>query len=181
MSHLANFRYAWSASLGLHLLLFAAGLAFATAGPHLEVTTGRTSIALVFRAAPSQPVPVPKPAVVTIPKPLEPVRPAEPLPSSIPSVGVEATEVEYSRNPPPAYPREAYLQNIQGTVWVLADVDARGRPLLVVVERSSGSSILDHAATNAVRGWLFTPASRFGRPITSRCRIPIHFQIKEPT
>lgn len=171
---------AYLVSLAMHAGLLLPAAVFATAPATVAVTTGRTSVALVFKA--------PKPA-----PPLEPIleippidndpelkREPEPAPSpSVDSTGAESAEPRYAVNTPPEYPRQAYLKGIEGTVIIQADVNDRGFPTAVVVEQSSGSPILDQSAVRAVRGWQFTPAIRLGVPIASRCRIPIHFRIEE--
>lgn len=166
----------WVASLALHGLVFGAGAGLATAPAAVSVAGGPTSVALVFRA------PEPQPAApeleVPLPTPAPPPTPRASV-SSVEQVGAEEERPRYAQNVPPAYPREAYLRNIEGTVWILARVAADGRPLEVTIERSSGSATLDEAAAAAVRGWRFLPARRLGRPAASQCRIPIHFNIEE--
>ncbi|MBI4227818.1 MAG: energy transducer TonB [Candidatus Omnitrophica bacterium] len=165
----------WVVSLALHGAVFGAGAGLVTRPAAVSVTSGPTSVALVFQ------VPEERPATPEVEVPLP--RPAPPTPrasvSSIEQVGAEDESPRYAQNVPPPYPREAYLKDIQGTVWLLAEVDAVGRPRAVTVERSSGSLVLDEAAAMAVRGWRFTPARRFGRSVASRCRMPIQFRIEE--
>ena len=173
-------RRAYLVSLAVHAGLLLPAAVFATAPATVAVTTGQTSIALVFKT--------PKPALpeergLEIPLIEEAIEPEpEPEPAPVPSIdstGAESAEPRYAVNTPPEYPRQAYLKGIEGTVIILAEVNDRGVPTAVAVERSSGSPILDQAATRAVRGWLFSPAIRLGFPVASRCRIPIHFRIEE--
>lgn len=154
----------------LHGAVFAGEGLFLFRGPEIAVSRGETRVALFL--TPSQPE---EPS----PEPAEKPRPEEPAPAAQApeEEGVEETPPGYHRNLPPAYPREAFLKNIQGTVWVLADLDRKGIPSGVRVERSSGSPLLDEAARQAVTGWRFSPARRAGVAVAGSVRIPIHFQI----
>ncbi len=157
-------------SVSLHGMVFAGGSLRLFHGPEVSISQGETRVALFL--TPSQPE---EPS----PEPAEKQKPEEPLPTTqVPAEeGVEETPPEYHRNLPPAYPREAFLKNVQGIVWILAELDRRGYPTRVEVERSSGSALLDTAAREAVSGWRFIPARRAGVAVAGKVRIPIHFQI----
>ena len=153
-------------SLGLHASVLAPlGLGAATR-PALDVARGPTSLGVVVY------LPTPAPALDRQDHRASPVARQS-------FQGAEGTGPRYHRNTPPRYPAEAYLKRIQGNVWVLAEIDPRGHPQRVVVERSSGSPLLDEAAVQAVRGWEFIPARRGAQPIASRCGIPVQFRIEE--
>ncbi|MBN1917397.1 MAG: TonB family protein [Verrucomicrobia bacterium] len=81
------------------------------------------------------------------------------------------------RNRPPAYPVIARRQGWEGTVVLDVDVLADGRVSAVTVACSSGHEVLDRAATDAVRRWLFRPAMRLGEPIADAVRVPVRFQL----
>ena len=88
---------------------------------------------------------------------------------------------EYDRAPRPIrvtrplYPREAFINKIQGTVQVEILIDAQGT---VVDARVVGSiPLLDAAALATVREWRFVPATRDGRPVAARALAPITFRI----
>lgn len=76
------------------------------------------------------------------------------------------------------YPAEAQRLGIQGTVFVLVEVDASGKPSGVTVEKSSGNALLDAAAVETAKSWRFAPAMRDGKPFASRTRIPIDFKLQ---
>jgi TonB family protein len=64
-------------------------------------------------------------------------------------------------------------------VELFVTVDAEGTVSAVQVARSAGNA-LDGAASAAVRGWRFFPATRGGQPIKSRIRIPVRFASSHP-
>jgi protein TonB len=80
-------------------------------------------------------------------------------------------------NLPPAYPPEALLHAEQGRVLLSIQVDTGGRATGVNFVASSGYTILDNAARNAILGWHFVPASFRGRPVTSTFLLPVTFEI----
>ncbi len=89
-----------------------------------------------------------------------------------------ATDREASpiARPQPDYPREAMRRGEEGTVMVLAEIDANGVPTSVEVADRSGSRDLDRSAVDAVRKWRFTPAMKDGRKVASTVRIPVEFK-----
>lgn len=79
---------------------------------------------------------------------------------------------------PPAYPVEAKKQKVGGTVFLLVDVAADGSVAGARVERSEPAGVFDEAALSTVSKWKFNPAMKGGRPVASRVRVPIRFEIK---
>jgi protein TonB len=59
-------------------------------------------------------------------------------------------------------------------------VSPAGRVLDVQLERSSGRSVLDRAATDAVRRWRFHPARRDGMAVEGSVVVPVQFRLDEP-
>ena len=86
---------------------------------------------------------------------------------------------DYSNNPLPEYPPLARQRQWQGVVWLLVDVSDEGLVKNLNVEQSCGHSVLDRAASRAVKNWHFTPARRAGIPTASQVRIPVHFRLEE--
>jgi len=78
---------------------------------------------------------------------------------------------------PPVYPRRARDLEQQGEALIRARLDRRGNPEEVLVWKSSGFVLLDHAAMSAVRGWQFEPAKRNGEPIVAWVQIPVRFAL----
>ncbi len=94
------------------------------------------------------------------------------------SAGGQAyTPARYASCPPPAFPAEARKARLAGTALLLVQIDARGRPLNVTLQRTSGHAILDMAALRAVRGWRFEPARRDGNPVDARLEVPVRFAL----
>jgi periplasmic protein TonB len=100
-----------------------------------------------------------------------PVVPTDPGP-------LPSTRLEYASAPAPAYPREAILDGIEGTVLLRVLVDVDGKPLTVEIERSSGNRRLDDAARRQVlRKWMFRPAIRDGQAIQVFGMVPVSFSL----
>jgi TonB family protein len=76
---------------------------------------------------------------------------------------------------PPRYPPLAMARRHQGQVLLQVEIGQDGRPGEVRVARSSGYQELDQAAVAAARQWRFRPASRNGRPVATRARVPVNF------
>jgi len=80
-------------------------------------------------------------------------------------------------NLPPTYPPLALSHGEQGNVLLSIQVAPSGWASAVTVVGSSGFSILDAAARDAVLGWRFLPADFHGRPVSSTLLLPIRFEI----
>jgi len=86
--------------------------------------------------------------------------------------------LEYLQAPPPAYPREALRDGIQGTVMLQVLVDVDGHPLEVQVQHSSGNRLLDNTARRQVlERWTFRPAMKDGRAVQAIGLVPIAFNL----
>ncbi len=79
--------------------------------------------------------------------------------------------------PRPSYPPEAFRAREQGTVVVLASIDATGKVQAVKIAKRSGSRILDRAAMNEVRGWKFKPAMKGGKTVASNIQVPVDYKL----
>lgn len=89
----------------------------------------------------------------------------------------EAT-IAYETATPPAYPLLALRSGVQGTVLLKVLVDADGKPVQVVIERGSGSRLLDDAARKHVlTAWRFHPATRNGHAIQAWALVPVRFAL----
>jgi protein TonB len=78
---------------------------------------------------------------------------------------------------PPAYPEIARRRGEQGRVLLRVAVSPAGLPVNVSVAESSGFSILDSAAVNAVEQWRFVPATRAGAPVAATAEVPLRFRL----
>lgn len=83
------------------------------------------------------------------------------------------------QQPKPTYPRDAARAGIEGTVMILASVDANGDVTDVKIDKRSGSVILDHAAMTEVRNWHFQPATRDGKTVTSVVQVPVQYKMEK--
>lgn len=84
-------------------------------------------------------------------------------------VSLSSARVSALSAPRPEYPYEARRQKVTGNGIVVMTVDSiTGRVTDVVMEASTGSSVLDNAAIAGFRKWRFKPgtASRVKSPIT---------------
>lgn len=131
------------------------------------------SAASVKPSAPVQAPAVKRPAPAPFAAP--PARPA-PVVSSAPpvtrNVSVKGKRVQ------PRYPKRALRMGIEGVVWLRALVSATGETRAVNIYRSSGYSLLDNAALDAVKQWRFHPHVVNGAPTESRMEVPVEFAIR---
>ncbi len=101
------------------------------------------------------------------------------LKAMIPGTGsISKSKVGLGRTIPPVYPRIAREAGWEGTVLIRVAVQPDGNPESVKIQRSSGHSILDTAAIEAVKKWKFSPAKDGNIPIRSVVEIPINFDLR---
>jgi protein TonB len=81
-------------------------------------------------------------------------------------------------NAKPAYPHLARARGHEGTALILVLVSAAGRPIEVRLKQSSGSSLLDRSALEAVQGWRFVPAQENGEAVAAWLLIPVVFSLQ---
>ena len=92
---------------------------------------------------------------------------------------IAAAKLDYAFAPPPPYPNDARRRRIEGTVYLQVLVDVDGRPLDVLVQRSSGNRSLDDAARKQVLNrWRFRPATRDGVPVQAVGIVPVKFSMQ---
>ena len=75
---------------------------------------------------------------------------------------------------PAKYPPDAKKDNVQGTVWLKTLVDEEGRVAKVDIQKSE-AEVLNQAAVDAVKQWLFKPAIMKGKPVAVWVSIPFRF------
>lgn len=81
-------------------------------------------------------------------------------------------------SPVPIYPAESRAAGEQGSVLLVAGVDATGRVTSVSIRRSSGFPRLDRAAQEAFRSYKLKPAMRNGQPMASKVEKSFRFSAK---
>lgn len=84
----------------------------------------------------------------------------------------------YKENSPPEYPAIARVRGYEGIVLVSAQILPDGRVGDVRIRKSSGYSILDQSAVQAVKPWKFEPAKKAGNPFTAWVELPIRFILR---
>jgi protein TonB len=135
-----------------------------------------------------------KPKPKPMPKEVEPAPADEPLvkEEATPEVPQDATppspvvleaepdyRADYLNNPRPPYPMVARRMGYHGKVILNVEVLAEGKAGQVLLHQSSGYEILDNAALQTVKSWRFSPARRFGQPVTLWFLVPIKFSLED--
>ena len=103
--------------------------------------------------------------------------------TAMPTAGNSAAFVSasplYRENTPPIYPAIAKLRGYEGIVLVSAEILPDGRVGSTEVSKSSGYTILDKSAMEAVKLWKFEPAKKAGKPFAIRVKLPIKFVLHD--
>lgn len=166
-----------------------------TPAPSREIVAAPTSPAPVSVApAPPSPEPLPRasPPAAVASSPVPPQAPVQApaqasvqapatspaVPAAAPRTTAPGFAAGYLANPQPDYPAVARRRGEQGTVYLRVRVSAEGVPLQVVIDRSSGSPMLDRAAQERVASaWRFTPARRGDQAVEGEVIVPIVFRL----
>jgi TonB family protein len=85
----------------------------------------------------------------------------------------------YRENDHPVYPWIARLRGYEGVVLLSAEIYADGKVGNLKLKKSSGFTVLDRSALNAVKTWKFEPGRRMGRPISMWVDVPVKFILKD--
>ncbi|HZP12595.1 MAG TPA: energy transducer TonB [Nevskiaceae bacterium] len=115
---------------------------------------------------------------------VEPVKPA-PAPTQVAMIKARAPTADVivppsydrSRVAQPKYPSQAYRNGDQGEVLLMVLVGSDGKAKKVSVDRTSGSTLLDRAALDAVKRWQFSPGTRNGVPQEAARQVAIGFKL----
>lgn len=75
----------------------------------------------------------------------------------------------------PQYPQEAFVKKIEGTVYLEILIDANGFVVRARVIKSI--PLLDAAAIQTVKQWIFAPALKHGHPVAIIAHAPVAFSI----
>ena len=78
----------------------------------------------------------------------------------------------------PKYPLESRKNKEEGTVCLLLKIDENGAVVSVDIEKSSGYSLLDAAAKEAVLNARFNPAKSGSKRVASTAQISLNFTLK---
>ncbi len=141
---------------------------------------------IVPEVTPVVPSTAPAPPVVSRPVRIEIAKPGD---GSSAEPGADATTIRatigtrahpaYRKNPEPAYPLSARRRGQEGTVLLSVRVSADGRAMRVAIKQSSGFSVLDEAARQAVKSWEFEAARVNSMHIESDIEVPVRFRLSE--
>lgn len=201
---------AWSAAIALHLLAFLLLLIPATYQAITTLPRDTTTVRLIPKELPKPLPPPPKyvepqhvdvvPKQQSVPKETTPLptptatleeaqgiitpaaesTPVQSAPSIDRSTPLAGAQLQYRSAPPPSYPVPALRNHEQGTVLLRVEVDSSGQPVVVSIERSSGSRSLDQAARQQVlKRWRFEPAQRDGVAVPAIGLVPVQFSLPD--
>jgi TonB family protein len=79
------------------------------------------------------------------------------------------------RQTKPQYPQEAFVKKVEGVVTVEFVIDTQGQVASPRIIKSI--PMLDAAAIDCIRQWIFTPAKKGGRPVRTIAQAPVAFRI----
>jgi protein TonB len=99
----------------------------------------------------------------------------EPKPSGPVRVGGKISEPKKLRNIAPVYPEVAKSARIQGVVVLEATIDPSGRVDNVRVLR--GIPMLNEAAMDAVKKWVYSPTLLNGTPVPVIMTVTVNFTL----
>jgi len=131
--------------------------------------------AITIEAPPPTPV-ISSPPLVPAMEIAKVAPPAPPAPS--PPAVPPRFDAAYLKNPSPVYPSMARRRGEQGRVYLRVYVSSEGSALRVEVRTSSGSTLLDQAAKDAVERWRFVPAKQGDQPVEAWVVVPIVFTLE---
>ncbi|KMQ77552.1 Ferric siderophore transport system, periplasmic binding protein TonB [Candidatus Burkholderia pumila] len=178
--------------LALHAALF--GVALSMRDKPLPKPIEAKSITAMMISETPQPAPQsvavetpqPKPEPKPIPKPK--MKPKiEPKPAPAPAIGKSTMDVSAPKNvahlscniAQPDYPAMAKRRGETGTATVKLTVGLTGKIENVTLQKSSGSSRLDDAAMEAVRGSACSPYKENGEAIRATATVPFVFNLND--
>ena len=104
--------------------------------------------------------------------------PPEPTPRAVTGGPAYDERPRVLRQVEPAYPPLAKLAGIEGLVVLSVLIDEEGKLQEVQVIKSLGNTGCDEAAVTAVKQWIFSPATRQGKPVIARVTLPVLFNLK---
>jgi protein TonB len=90
-------------------------------------------------------------------------------------VGGEIEEPKKVKNVSPVYPEAAKRARSQGVVILECNISPEGRVTDVKVLR--GVPLLDQAAIDAVRQWVYTPTLLNGTPVAVVMTVTVNFKL----
>ena len=143
------------------------------AAPTLAVADAPLTVLTPVRPSPRSAPPAPEASRVV---PLQPKSETEQAAVQMPEIEVRpSNQPSDSLNPAPPFPASSRHLREAGRVVVRVLISAEGRPLDVVLQRSSGFERLDQVSLETVRTWRFDPAAYRGNSEARWVHVPITF------
>ena len=134
----------------------------------MPLPLGPSPAPVMAPAAPRpRPVPPVKPAGPTVPTPVDAGSPLSggmgegPALPTVDGTGTGGDGWRVTTKVTPIYPQAARRRGVEGVVHLRVKVDARGVPMAVEVEGSSGRDDFDTSAVQAVKQWRFALEDNF--------------------
>ena len=100
-------------------------------------------------------------------------------PDVVQHVGGKIQEPKKLKNVPPVYPEEARKARVQGVVILECTISPEGTVTDVRVLR--GIPLLDQAAIDAVKQWVYTPTLLEGKPVPVIMTVTVNFKLFDDT
>ena len=123
-------------------------------------------------AAAPAPFPVAVPGFNTTPG-LPSLPPARSSASASPATGGQLQKLQLISSKPPEYPLVAKQAHVQGVVVVAATIGVDGK--VKSASAVSGPPLLQKAAVDAVKQWIYKPTTLNGSPVESETRVDVRF------
>ncbi|HCP01472.1 MAG: hypothetical protein CL573_05400 [Alphaproteobacteria bacterium] len=114
----------------------------------------------------------------------EPLGTAHPDTAATPSRIDQSTTIIETRvavlpgNNQPHYPLVARKRGYEGKAIIRVELSSAGKVATAKIAESSGYTVLDTAAQEALSNWQFQPATRNGAPVAGRIDVPIEFRLR---
>ena len=87
----------------------------------------------------------------------------------------------YRENTHPAYPLIARIRGHEGIVILSVEIFTDGSVGSLKIKKSSGYTVLDKSALEAVKTWKFEPGRKTGKPVIMWVDVPVKFVLKDTT
>ena len=124
-------------------------------------------------ASNAAPVPMALPGLGATPGIPAPPGPRPAAPASSTKAGGQLQQAQLISSRPPDYPLVAKQAHVQGVVVVSATVGVDGK--VKSASAVSGPPLLQKAAVDAVRQWVYKPTTLNGAPVESETRVEVRF------
>jgi periplasmic protein TonB len=101
--------------------------------------------------------------------------PPVPVPAAVQPTAVKTVAPKLISSVHLSYPPSAKQTGIQGTVTVIASVDANGT--VSSAKALTGPLLLRQSAVDSVKQWKYSPELADGRPVASHVTVAVEFKL----